>query len=76
MRLDDGVGDAIVQQRGEIVLRRREQGVLKIDDAYRLVMDHQIPAMVIAVIETGWLAVEGLRDGGESFAQGRNGAWW
>src|SRR4030095_2989750 len=72
MGLDDSVGDAVVEQRSEIVMRRRQESVLEIDNPDDVLVNHQVPAMVIAVIQARYLAIQTLRDGGKNFSQLRD----
>ncbi len=69
IRPNHAVGDAIVEQGRKVVLRRRKQGILKIDNSDRAVVDHQIPTMIIAVTQAGAAPVEDRRDPAELFSQ-------
>ena len=59
----------VAQERHEVVLPRRLQRVLEVDDHHVLGLHHQIPALVVAVGEARGLGVQAFGDALEDLVQ-------
>ena len=63
------VGLPVVQERGQIVLPRRQQCVLEVDDRHRAAVHHEVPTVVVPVVQHPRLPGQMLRHGLEGRVQ-------
>jgi hypothetical protein len=49
------------------------KSILKIDDRDPVVMNHQVPTVVVAMVQTDWLTIKIAGDRSETLGQLRNG---